>query len=164
MTRDDAAQRPNRDRHVLGFRVRRLDLRGPDGSTFLRRRGIEHERLGGLLLHFLDGPDPGLDLHDHPWPFATLILRGGYTEEVAPIAAVPAHRYEPATWGAWLFDGEPDSDGSLADDLPLGVRRAMEESLRGKAGGTLPHERPNRRLGNARPHRRTWRRWSTTGI
>src|SRR5690606_17597095 len=40
-----------------------------------------HARLGGVLLHRIDGPDPGLDLHDHPWPFVSIVLRGGYTEE-----------------------------------------------------------------------------------
>lgn len=94
MTRDDAAQRPNRDRHVLGFRVRRLDLRGPDGSTFLRRRGIEHERLGGLLLHFLDGPDPGLDLHDHPWASMIPQPSGGPITTAALDAAMAQARVE----------------------------------------------------------------------
>lgn len=47
-------------------------------------------RLFGVYLHLIDAPDPGLDLHDHPWPFATIILRGGYTEEHASIRdAVP---------------------------------------------------------------------------
>lgn len=86
--RDLTRRRPdggiNRSRSILGFRWRRLDLRH-GGVTFLRRRGIEHPRLGGLLVHWIDGPDPGLDLHDHPWSFVTLVLRGGYTEEANPI-------------------------------------------------------------------------------
>jgi hypothetical protein len=36
----------------------------------------------GLYVHRLDKPDPRPTLHDHPWPFLSLILRGGYTEEV----------------------------------------------------------------------------------
>lgn len=82
MTRRDAEQRPTRDRSLLGFRVRSLDLIH-NGATFLRRRGLEHERIGGVLLHRIDAPDPGMDLHDHPWPFVTIVLRGGYTDEAA---------------------------------------------------------------------------------
>lgn len=88
MTRDDGSQRPANDRYWFGFRFRRLDLVNR-GATFLRRRGIEHARLGGLLVHRLDAPDPGLDMHDHPWPFVSIVLRGGYFEE---FDAVPLDR------------------------------------------------------------------------
>ena len=33
-----------------------------------------------IFLHKFNGPDPGRHLHDHPWNFATIILRGNYTE------------------------------------------------------------------------------------
>lgn len=74
-TRDDSKQRPD-DRRGWW---RSLDLKHA-GKTFLRRRGID---LGafGLYLHRIDAPDPGLDVHDYPWPFVTLILRGGYSED-----------------------------------------------------------------------------------
>lgn len=71
------------DRSLFGLRWRHLDLIHA-GRPFLRRRGIEHDRLGAVLIHRIDGPDPGLDLHDHPWSFVTIVLRGGYTEEWAP--------------------------------------------------------------------------------
>lgn len=60
---------------------RRLSLIHAD-KTFLDRWGID---LGpvGVYVHHIAGPDPGLDLHDHPWPFVSLILRGGYSEQVA---------------------------------------------------------------------------------
>jgi hypothetical protein len=32
-------------------------------------------------VHRMDTPDPGVHLHDHPWFFASLVLKGGYTEE-----------------------------------------------------------------------------------
>lgn len=67
---------------------RRLDLVGPRGR-FLRRRGIDL-RLFGIYVHRIDQPDPGLDLHDHPWPFVSIILAGGYTEEVADAREAPA--------------------------------------------------------------------------
>lgn len=75
-------QRPERSWWGLW---RRLDLIGPDGEPFLRRRGLDGQRLrlGGVLLHRIDAPDPGLDLHDHPWAFLSVVLRGGYIEEWA---------------------------------------------------------------------------------
>lgn len=153
-TRSDHEQRPTRDRSFLGFRWRSLDLLTPDGRTFLRRRGIEHPRFGGVLVHRLDAPDPGLDLHDHPWEFVTLVLRGVYVEEAVEV--VP-YTYRRGTWGAWLFDGEPDDDGALAADLPVGTRIAMENTLREREGGILPHERNAQRGGyRATPTERVW--------
>lgn len=52
MTRRDHEQRPHRDRSFAGFRLRRLDLIHA-GATFLRRRGLEHAAIGGILVHRL---------------------------------------------------------------------------------------------------------------
>lgn len=46
----------------------------------------------GIYLHRFDGPDPRPTLHDHPWPFLSIILRGGYDERV---------RTEPDASGYW---------------------------------------------------------------
>lgn len=35
----------------------------------------------GLYIHRIATPDPRPTLHDHPWPFISLILRGGYIED-----------------------------------------------------------------------------------
>lgn len=64
---------------------RRLTLRRADGRVYLNRWGFGHDRIGKVLLHRMDAPDPGIDLHDHPWSFLTIILWGGYTEERASI-------------------------------------------------------------------------------
>lgn len=61
--------------------IRRLRLRRYDGQVYLDRRGLTIDWIGGIYLHKMSAPDPGLDLHDHPWSFASLILWGGYTEE-----------------------------------------------------------------------------------
>lgn len=66
---------------------RRLDLVGPAGR-FLVRRGIDL-RLFGIYLHHIEDRDPGLDLHDHPWPFISIVLTGGYTEEWTPARDAP---------------------------------------------------------------------------
>jgi hypothetical protein len=49
----------------------------------LDRWGVEWKPLGGIFLHRMEGPDPGVDLHDHPWSFVSFILWGGYDEERA---------------------------------------------------------------------------------
>jgi hypothetical protein len=59
----------------------RMRLRRDDGQVYLNRWGFEHDRIGGVFLHKMEAPDPGLDLHDHPWRFLSFILKGGYTEE-----------------------------------------------------------------------------------
>lgn len=64
---------------------RRLTLRRADGRVYLNRWGIGHDRIGGVLLHRMDAPDPGKDLHDHPWWFCSIIVSGGYRELRAPI-------------------------------------------------------------------------------
>lgn len=68
---------------------RRLVLRRADGQVYLNRWGIGHDRIGGILLHRMDAPDPGGDLHDHPWWFCSIILWGGYTEERADTREAP---------------------------------------------------------------------------
>lgn len=80
----------------------RLRLRRADGRVYLDRYGFEFpskreatdERPGrapffGVFLHRMDAPDPGIDLHDHPWWFGSLILWGGYVEERATARDAP---------------------------------------------------------------------------
>lgn len=57
----------------------RIRLRRTDGKLFLERWGFECERFG-VFLHHIEAPDPTPDRHDHPWNFASLVLKGGYTE------------------------------------------------------------------------------------
>lgn len=57
----------------------RLRLRRTDGKLFLERWGFECKWFG-VFLHHIEAPDPGQDLHMHPWYFESLILKGGYTE------------------------------------------------------------------------------------
>jgi hypothetical protein len=59
---------------------RRLRLRRADGLVYLDRWGIGHDRIGRILLHHMSAPDPGRDLHDHPWAFLSIVLWGGYLE------------------------------------------------------------------------------------
>lgn len=67
-------------------------------QPYLTRRGVNTPWLG-IYIHNIDAPDPGHDLHNHPWKFGTFILRGGYSEEFAyqvgivrPTTTVPFFR------------------------------------------------------------------------
>jgi hypothetical protein len=86
---------------------RLLTLHRADGRVYLDRWGIS-TRLFGVYLHRMAAPDPGRDLHDHPWPFWSLILRGGYVEERARVT-------EAAVFAA------------LADRWPTGCTRGVVE-------------------------------------
>lgn len=50
-----------------------------DGNYLTRWRLIQTPWFG-VFLHRFDGPDPRPTLHDHPWNFVSLVLRGGYIE------------------------------------------------------------------------------------
>lgn len=61
---------------------RRFDIVAPDGSVYLRRWYLVSTPWFGVYLHHIVQPDPDRDLHDHPWDFVSVVLRGGYTEEL----------------------------------------------------------------------------------
>jgi hypothetical protein len=50
-----------------------------DGNYLTRWRLIQTPWFG-IYLHRFDGPDPRTTLHDHPWNFTSLVLRGGYIQ------------------------------------------------------------------------------------
>lgn len=80
--RADAEGGGHREKHPFARRVR-MRLPRFDGQVHMDRWGFELERIGGVFLHRITAPDPGQDLHDHPWSFVSLILVGGYTEQRA---------------------------------------------------------------------------------
>lgn len=58
---------------------RRLTINRSDGRTYLNRWGVR-VRWFSVYLHRMDAPDPGNDLHDHPWTMLAVPLWGGYFE------------------------------------------------------------------------------------
>ncbi len=50
--------------------------------VYLRRLRVIQTPWFGVYLHWIYAPDRDRDPHDHPWPFVSWILRGGYTERV----------------------------------------------------------------------------------
>lgn len=57
-------------------------LTGCDGSPYLTRWYLIDGRFGGIMLHRFHRSDEDKHLHDHPWNFASVLLWGGYFEEV----------------------------------------------------------------------------------
>jgi hypothetical protein len=51
-----------------------------NGRPHLDRLRIVGTPWFSVLLHRIHGPDMDRDPHDHPWPFASLILSGSYDE------------------------------------------------------------------------------------
>lgn len=160
MSRSDHEVRPTGGRGPLRTDGRlhvwrRLDLIH-DGRTFLRRRGVDL-RLGGVLVHRIDAPDPGLDLHDHPWPFVSIVLRGGYTEEFAETRHAsrqadlaeandrPEHGYRCSRgvsrrWGRWSIHRMPLDIAHRITDADKGtVTLVIRGRKRRRWGFYLPH-------------------------
>lgn len=59
--------------------LRRVDI-GKLGSLYLRRYFLVRTPWFGIFVHLIARPDQDRDLHDHPWPFTTFVLCGGYYE------------------------------------------------------------------------------------
>lgn len=72
----------------------------PDATYLTRWRIIETPWLS-LYLHRLGTPDSRPTLHDHPWPFLSLILRGGYDE---------CRRYGAAPVSVRFFNAKRSTD------------------------------------------------------
>lgn len=51
-----------------------------DDETYLVRWRIIQTPWFGIFLHRMGTPDSRPTLHDHPWGFLSLVLRGGYVE------------------------------------------------------------------------------------
>lgn len=87
---------------VLNRMYERRDI-GIDGDLYLRRwyiRGVgtDHQ----IFLHHIVRPDKGRELHDHPFPFKTRILSGGYYEQfISPAAQTGV----VTTDGQWCVGG-----------------------------------------------------------
>jgi hypothetical protein len=49
-------------------------------SNYITRLHLLKTPWFALMVHFINGPDPEPDLHDHPVTFLSIILRGSYIE------------------------------------------------------------------------------------
>lgn len=93
--------------------MKRLVIRDPEtGDPYLIRWTLLSTPLFGLKLHRVLREDWARDLHDHPWWFFSIVLRGGYVEVIGGShirrvrfwnwkRSTDAHRIvrvEPNTW------------------------------------------------------------------
>lgn len=69
-----------------------------DGSPYMLRYWISHDGPLAARLHHICTPDLDRHMHDHPWDFTSVVLRGSYVE-ARPLARNPvfnADETEPA--------------------------------------------------------------------
>lgn len=78
-------------------------------SGYLTRLFLVHTPWGGVMLHWINGPDPEPDMHNHPVTFLSLILRGGYdelregSEDHGPFWGTwPANKIHSRRWGNFI--------------------------------------------------------------
>ena len=58
-----------------------------DDALFLSRLRLVKTPWFGIYLHVIHRPDVDPDPHDHPWPFLSVVLSGGYEEDLWPDAS-----------------------------------------------------------------------------
>lgn len=68
-----------------------------DGSAYMRRYWLFQSRFLSIRLHEICTHDFDPHMHDHPWPFVSLLMRGGYLE-LRPVSRNPC------------FDGNTEAD------------------------------------------------------
>lgn len=71
-------------------------------GLYLRRLRIVQTPLFGVYLHEMHAPDDDRDLHDHPFNFWSLILKGGYRERWSRFPSV-THFHQTRSWKRWSF-------------------------------------------------------------
>lgn len=64
--------------HRFSF-MERLNI-GPAENVYLTRWYLISTPWGGVYLHHIKRPDADLDMHNHPWAFVGIVLKGGYSE------------------------------------------------------------------------------------
>jgi hypothetical protein len=133
---------------------RRMRLRRADGKIYLDRWGIGHDRVGRVLVHRMQAPDPGIDLHDHPWWFVSLVLWGGYTEQRCDTRWAPSCAKIAETYPETCIRG-------VVEDRRVGSVRAMR--LDQCHTITKLHRRTCWTLVIGGPRRRRWGFYLPTG-
>lgn len=119
----------------------RFDITDPKtGELYLRRWRIVQTPWFAIYLHKIATPDKDRDLHDHPWPFVSLVLRGGYDELLVTTNTA---------MDDYLRGGRP----------PFRVRRWMSLGCRRATDAhriTRLHRTPTWTLVLTGPRRRSW--------
>ncbi len=76
-----------------------------EGKLYLRRFYLTPPSWRGrVFLHHILEPDAGRDVHDHPWPFVSVTLGGGYDELVVYVRGYGATELRQTKIGSVLFN------------------------------------------------------------
>lgn len=77
-------------------------------SGYITRLFLAHTPWGGVMVHFINGPDPEPDPHNHPVTFLSLILRGGYIEKRVefPLPGIKAEWFRRVKWFNFVRAGK----------------------------------------------------------
>ena len=95
------------------------------GALYLTRWYLVSTPFFGIALHRMDGPDARDTVHDHPWPFVSVVLRGGYVEDrLDPKTMQPTWAVE-MKWSNRYFD-KPRELKSL---LKFCMEHALKEAI-----------------------------------
>lgn len=78
---------------------------GHHDSTFFIRYDLLKTPWFSVYLHEFLRSDEDRCLHDHPWPFVTIILRGGYWEEIKAPFYLQKEGCRPLTISRWRRPG-----------------------------------------------------------
>lgn len=130
-------------------------LQNSDGTPYMdrfwlfRREPVEHDVTEGeryvyaARVHHIRSSDEGRVFHDHPWPFITIILRGGYFE-LTPVDSFSLDfqkRWHPAgsilfrraeDWHRLLIDTERAGDETWTLFITLSKKQTWGFRVRGK--------------------------------
>ncbi len=96
-----------------------FDLTHADGSLYMGRDWIHqysNETEFGSRVHHLATPDIDRHLHDHPWDFVSIVLKGGYTE-IRPAVGMA---------GEWDEDGAEPTYPTVRTVGDIAFRRAED--------------------------------------
>lgn len=92
------------DRRRFAF-WKRFVIAGQNG-VYLRRLRVIQTPWFSIYWHHIDGPDPDPYPHDHPWAFASFVIRGGY-EEVTYYGEHPRIPDHANIWNRFSFHRIP---------------------------------------------------------
>lgn len=99
-------------------------------------------RLGPLQVrvHHIMAEDIGRDYHDHPWPFRTFILRGGYIERREGVRPVWRKAGDTAAMGRGKFHriAQVDQGGAWTLFCTWGQRKGW--GFKSQSGQVIPHQ------------------------
>lgn len=133
-------KRPRSPRWALLRRYVIPDIRNPRQPYLVRWRLLQTPWFA-IYLHKICQPDQDRHLHDHPWPFVSIVLRGGY-DEVRP------HGYRS---GARVGEWWPARYEKRRGCLSIAFRRSTDLHRISRL-----HRRPTWTLLLVGPRRRDW--------